>query len=188
MSPWSPWKLREAARIITAGGVIAYPTEAVYGLGCDPRNEAAVARVLKLKGRSSRKGLILIASDFDQLREFVEEPEDRIRQRLWATWPGPVTWVLKARDNVVPLLCGTHDTLAVRVTAYAPVANLCRFLATPLVSTSANRSGRPAVRSALAVRKALGPELDLILVGPVGGHKLPSEIRDGETGRVLRSG
>ena len=111
----TPWHLRQAARALRHGGIIAYPTEAVYGLGCDPLNAAAVLRLLTLKNRPMDKGLILIASDFQQLIPFVRTPDADIMRRINATWPGPVTWLLPAKAETPAWLCGAHDTLAVRV-------------------------------------------------------------------------
>lgn len=181
-------RLRIAARVVHAGGLIAYPTEAVYGLGCDPRNEQAVIRLLTLKRRSIRKGLILIAADFAQLEPFLQPLAPPDHARLAATWPGPQTWLIPARTTTPRWLRGRHDTLAVRVTAHPLAAALCRVCGHPLVSTSANRSGRPPARTALAVRRQLGNSLDHLLPGPTGGALKPTAIRDLRTGQMVRSG
>ena len=181
-------RLRVAARVVKSGGIIAYPTEAVYGLGCDPRNEAAVRRLLALKRRPAHKGLILIAADFAQLALFLQPLSPADQARLAATWPGPYTWLIPARTDTPRWLRGRHDTLAVRVTAHPLAAALCRVCGHPLVSTSANFSGRPPARSALAVRRQLGRNLDYVLPGLTGGAVQPTEIRDLRTGRVARGG
>ena len=177
-----------AARAVRAGGLIAYPTEAVYGLGCNPRHERTVKRLLALKRRSASKGLILIAADFAQLEPFLQplSPPDRVR--LEATWPGPQTWLIPARPGVPRWLRGRHDTLAVRVTAHPLAAALCRSCGHPLVSTSANISARPPARSALAVRRQFGQDLDYVLPGPTGGAAKPTAIQDLRTGQVWRGG
>jgi L-threonylcarbamoyladenylate synthase len=167
------------------GAVIAYPTEAVYGLGCDPWDACAVRRILEIKRRPEHKGLILIAADFSQLEPFVEPLEASVMSRIWPTWPGPVTWLLPARSVTPHWLTGRHDTLAVRVTAHPLAAALCRT-AGPLVSTSANRGGHPPARSALQVRLRLDGDVDDILAGDCGGRAQPSTIRDGRTGEVIR--
>lgn len=186
MSPGSRWQVRLAARIIHQGGMVAYPTEGVFGLGCDPRQEAAVRRILEIKGRSVNKGLILIAADFSQLHPYLLPLTAEIRTRLDATWPGAVTWLLPARPKVPRWLRGQHDTLAVRVTAHPLAVCLCRATGHAIVSTSANRSARPPARSVLHVRRALGSDVDYILPGTVGERAGPSEIRDGVTGQRLR--
>lgn len=180
-------RLRIAARIVRAGGLIAYPTEAVYGLGCDPLNQRAVQRLLALKRRSVSKGLILIAADFAQLEPFLQPIPLPDRARLEASWPGPQTWLIPARTDTPRWLRGQYDTLAVRVTAHPAAAALCRACGHPLVSTSANPSGRPPARSTLAVRRQWGRRLDYLLPGPTGGAAKPTAIQDLRTGRVLRS-
>lgn len=184
----SRWWLSEAARVVRAGGVIAYPTEAVYGLGCDPFDEIAVLRLLALKRRPVEKGLILIASHFGQLAGLTGElPAQRLRE-VRATWPGPTTWLLPARPDTPSWLRGTHTSLAVRVTAHPLAAELCERLGTALVSTSANRAGQPPCSTPFDVRRAFKDEIDLIVPGATGGRSAPSEIRDAVSGRVLRPG
>jgi L-threonylcarbamoyladenylate synthase len=182
------WPLRRALEVVKSGGVIAYPTEAVYGLGCDPLEHAAVRRIFELKQRDAAKGLILIASDISQLLPFMATMPEPVLQKLRASWPGPVTWVVPAAPSLPFWLSGGRDTLAVRVTAHPVAAALCRVLDMALVSTSANRSGRPPARTALAVRNQLGDGVDDIVPGAVGGLSKPTEIREALTGKVLRAG
>lgn len=179
-------RLRAVAGAVRAGGVVAYPTEAVYGLGCDPRNERAVRRLLTLKRRPLHKGLILIADDFAQLAPFLQPLSSVDHARLAATWPGPHTWLIPARPDAPRWLRGRHDTLAVRVTAHPLAAALCRACGHALVSTSANFSGRPPARTALAVRRQLGRSIDAVLAGPTGGVEKPTEIRDLRSQRLVR--
>jgi L-threonylcarbamoyladenylate synthase len=182
----SRWHLREAVRILHAGGVIAYPTEAVYGLGCDPQDAAAVERVLNLKHRPVEKGVILIAGDVAQLDSYVTLSPS-LYSRVAGSWPGPVTWLLPAGPRARSWLTGGRDTLAVRVTAHPQAAELCRAFGGPLVSTSANPSGRRPARTALEVRVRFGAGvLDLILAGKTGPQKSPTEIRDARSGAILR--
>lgn len=182
----SRWHLRTARGILRAGGIIAYPTEAVYGLGCDPQDGRAVARLLQLKLRPSNKGLLLIAADFDQLVPWVEEPSPAMWARLEASWPGFTTWILPARPDVPLWLTGQHAGLAVRVTAHPVAASLCRYFGGALVSTSANPSGLRPARSVLKVRRYFGRALDYIVPGAIGGEARASEIRDACSGAVLR--
>jgi len=180
--------MNQAASVLLAGGVVAYPTEAVYGLGCLPLEVEAVYRILALKRRAPQKGLILVAAGLDQLSPFVTLPREPIRATVLASWPGPVTWILPARELVPAWLTGGRDTLAVRVTAHPVARYLAARTGSPIVSTSANVTGRAPLRSALAVRRAFGAELDAIVAGPLGGSSRPTEIRDGRTGRTLRPG
>ena len=172
---------------VQRGGVIAYPTEAVYGLGCDPAQLAAVQRVLTLKQRPAHKGLILIAADFDQLAPYLLPLDSVTHARVMATWPGAVTWILPAQPHVSPLIRGEHDTLAVRVSAHPTCRALCLRLGHPLISTSANLSTLPPARDAQAVVAQFGTLLDGIVDAPVGGQAQPTEIRQGATGEVVRA-
>lgn len=177
-----------AARIVLAGGVIAYPTEAVFGLGCLPRDHAAVARVLEIKHRSWRKGLLVIGSDLAQLEALVQLPPEPRRSEIVASWPGPVTWVLPAKAHVPRWLSGGRDTLAVRLTDHPVAARLCERIGHAIVSTSANVSRRPPLRAVRLVRRELGALVDDVLGGEVGGLANPTVIKDGRTGRILRAG
>jgi len=179
-------KLRQARQIIQTGGIVAHPTEAVYGLACDPANTEAVLQLLRLKNRSLDKGLILVAASIEQLGPYITIP-DPLRKKVTSSWPGPITWLLPAKPGVSALLTGSHDTLAVRVSAHPVVQALCKECAQPLVSTSANLQSSPPARSALAVRRIFDQKLDLILHGMVDLNALPTEIRDAATDRIIRS-
>jgi len=177
-----------AARIVLEGGVIAYPTEAVYGIGCLPWDEDALLRVLALKRRAPRKGLIVVAASVAQLEPLALLPGGAIGEEMRARWPGPYTWIVPARPTVSALLTGGRATIAVRVSAHPIVQRLCRRTGSALVSTSANLSGAAPARTALAVRRRLGRLVDSVLAGPLGDSERPTEIRDAATGRVLRRG
>lgn len=178
--------LCRAVELLRGGGVIAYPTEGCYGLGCDPRNARAVQRVLNLKGRSWRQGLILIGASWSQVAHWVDSSDPGALARVRATWPGPATWLLPARPGVSRRVRGEHDTIAVRVTAHPLAAALCRRFHAAIVSTSANRHGRPPALTAAQVRAQFGDRLDYVLEGPLGGLKGPTSIRDARTGETLR--
>lgn len=182
-----PAQLRRAVHCLKRGGIIAYPTEGVFGVGCNPRNPAALNRLLTLKQRDWRKGLILIAADFEQVENFLLPLSSQFKRKVLEGWPGPVTWLLPARPEVSPLLRGTHASLAVRVTAHPGSAALCRAWGGALVSTSANPSTRPAARSALHVHRYFGTAVDYVVPGRLGGLAGPTEIRDGRDNRVLRA-
>jgi L-threonylcarbamoyladenylate synthase len=179
--------LRRAARVIRLGGVVAYPTEAVYGLGCDPGNAQALARLLAIKGRPPRAGFILIAATLDQLTGWIA-PTPQEQRRLTSATKNPVTWVVWAGPRAGPVITGGRRTVAVRVTRHPVAAALCHAARMPLVSTSANRHGRPPARSALGTRRQLRAQLDLVVPGPVGGCARPTEIRLADTGALLRRG
>jgi L-threonylcarbamoyladenylate synthase len=176
----------EAAQSLRDGQVVAYPTEAVYGLGCDPGCEAAVRRILELKSRPATAGLILIADRFERFDPFVGPlPRGQFEQAM-ATWPGPVTWLFPRGEGVPDWLAGAHPTIALRVTAHPVCRDLCDAFGGALVSTSANpRSAEPA-RTAQRVVEYFGDRLAGIVEGELGRELRPSEIRDLATGRIIR--
>ena len=177
-----------AARILRSGGVIAYPTEAVWGLGCDPRDESATLRLLALKQREVDKGLILIAADEAQLAPFVDFDAltDAQRAAVRATWPGPNTWIVPASADAPRWITGDHAGIAVRVTAHPGVIALCAAFGGAMVSTSANRAGMPAANAFAALDPAVVAGTDGVLEGETGGLERPSAIRDAYSGAVLR--
>ena len=178
-----------AARAVKNGGVIAYPTEAVFGIGCLPEDVRALSRVMEIKKRDPAKGVIVIGGSFAEVAPFLDMaliPKELLTM-MRDFWPGPVTCVLPARKGLPDLLTGGRSTLAVRVSAHPPVADLCRLSGSALVSTSCNVSGKPPLRTAREVRDSFPPDtFDCILDLPCGNNLRPSRIIDGLTGRVLR--
>jgi L-threonylcarbamoyladenylate synthase len=181
------WQLHQAVRTLQTGGIVAYPTEAIYGLGCDPLNAATVIDLCAIKQRPLEKGLILIASRFKQLKPFLAPLDKATKRMVKSTWPGPVTWLLPAHPDTPEWLTGTHNTIAVRITAHPMAAALCKAFQSPLVSTSANISNHPPARTPLQVQQIFGEKVDLILHGDTGGRKKPTEIRDAATGKTIRT-
>lgn len=177
--------IRKLRRHLKQGGVIAYPTESCYGLGCDPRNRRAVIRLLRLKGRPQHKGLILIGAGFSQLQSYAAPLNNGDWQKISPTWPGPVTWLLPAARRTPAWLRGGHESIAIRVTAHQFAAALCSAAGMALVSTSANRSGLKSVRSYSDCVKVFGNDA-LVLPGVVGKQRQPSTIIDLSTGTVIR--
>lgn len=174
------------ARVLARGGVIAYPTEAVWGLGCDPQNESSVDALLRLKGRPVSKGLILVAASIEQFEPYLNGISPAQRRQLESTWPGPVTWLVPDNGLAPAWIRGEHNRVALRVSGHPLVAALSRAFGGPIVSTSANRAGLPEAREAAAVRAQFGNELAAIAPGQVGESAKPTEIRDLITGEVLR--
>lgn len=174
-------------QFLRLGGVIAYPTEAVWGLGCDPADESAVVRILRIKQRAVDKGLILVAADYDQIAPIYTPLAPAQKQVLQASWPGPHTWLIPDPENLVPFwIKGRHDSVAVRLSAHPLVRELCKAFGGPLVSTSANRSGKPEIRSRLRLLQELGDKLDYVVPGNLGKAVRPSTITDLLTGQSVR--
>jgi L-threonylcarbamoyladenylate synthase len=180
--------IAEAVDVLQRGGVIAYPTEGVWGLGCDPFDEAATLRLLALKQRAVDKGLILVASSTPQLDGLVDWnalPEGR-GDAVVATWPGPHTWVVPATPRVPPWISGGRDSVAVRVSAHPLVVALCDAYGGALVSTSANVSTLPAPRTRAELDPRIVAGVDAVLVGETSGLSQATTIRDARDDRQLR--
>lgn len=180
--------IASAVALLHGGGIMAYPTEAVWGLGCDPLNAATVQRLLAIKQRPVEKGLILIAASEAQLRDLVDFdalPTLRLAD-VRASWPGPHTWVVPATAATPAWITGQHASVAVRVSAHPTVVALCQAFGRPLVSTSANLSGQPAVASRELLDPQLQSRLDGILPGHTGDLARPTPIRDALSGLQLR--
>lgn len=176
----------QATAALQQGSVLAYPTEAVWGLGCDPFNEAAVSALLALKQRSVAKGLILAAASLQQLLPYLSP--DLTEQERQQLLPGAVatTWLVPFNLATVPhWIHGKHDVLAVRISAHPLVQQLCTAAGMPLVSTSANPQGLDAARNAADVRRYFGDKF-LICTGECGGATRPSVIKNLKTGEILR--
>ncbi len=179
------FSIRKAADILDEGGVIAYPTEGVYGIGCRPDHPEAVNRVIEIKGRRAGAGLILVAPSADMFADWIA-PSDVETQRLRSRTSGPVSWIVTASANVSPLLTGGRKTLAVRVVDHPVVARLCYLTGSALVSTSANRSGHRAAKTGFQARCWLGNQLDYVISAPLGNAAGPSEIRVAQSNQVIR--
>ena len=177
--------LHTAVQVLRRGGVVAHASESVWGLACDPFDDAAVGKVLSIKGRDAAKGLLLIAADAGVFAPEIEELDEATRQRILASWPGPVTWVV-ANQRFGQRITGGRDTVAIRVPGHEQARALAAAFGGALVSTSANRTGRPAARTALEVESRLGDAVDYLLPGTVGGRRSASRIVDAVSGEVLR--
>lgn len=178
--------LRPIAAHLKDGGLIAYPTEYCYGLGCDPRNRRAVLKLLKLKRRPQHRGLILIAGKFKQLATYLQMITSAEQEILRRDGVQAITYLMPARPSTPRWLRGRHDTLAVRIIAHRQAATLCNALDSALVSTSANRSGQQPVRTYTQCRRLFGHKVRVI-PGRVGKRRKPSTIRDGRDGKIIRN-
>ncbi|MEZ5570640.1 MAG: Sua5/YciO/YrdC/YwlC family protein [Halioglobus sp.] len=182
----SQLQLQAAVRALRQGGVIACPTEAVWGLSCDPNDGDAVAYLLALKHRPMAKGLILVAASEQQIDFLLTDLSAERRQILSDSWPGPATWLLPHYGRVPAWVCGEHATVAVRVSAHPVVSALCAAWGGPLVSTSANPAGARPARESFQVRRYFGNGLDYIVPGRVGAAPRPTVIRDLCSGEIVR--
>jgi len=180
----------QAIAALQQGGVIAYPTEGVFGVGCDPDNLKAIDTLLRVKQRPVEKGLILIAANYEQILPYIDEHRLTADQigRVKASWPGPVTWIMPASQRVSSWVRGQFDSIAVRVSDHDLVRKLCLVFGKPITSTSANLSGQPSCMTTEEVQCQFGNKLAAVLAGQTGGRDKPSEIRDARTLAILRKG
>lgn len=180
-------RLARTARAIRAGAVVAYPTEAVWGLGCDPYNHAAVQRILDLKQRPVEKGLIMIAAHLEQCEELLQGLPDSWLQRIAQPMPKPTTWLIPNNGCVPFWITGDHASFALRITRHPYAKQLCELVGGPIVSTSANPAGKPEAKNRVTLRQYFPMGIDDIAPGIIGASGSPSEIVDIKTGAVLRA-
>jgi L-threonylcarbamoyladenylate synthase len=174
----------QATEVLQQGKVLAYPTEAVWGLGCDPFNKQAVEQILSLKQRPMAKGLIIVAASISQLTPLWDELPLDIRERIAPTWPGPMTWILPDEGWMPAWVKGSHSSLAVRVSAHPSIQSLCKAFGGPVVSTSANLSSQAPALDKIKIQQYF-PGVPM-LEGHLGDLSQPTQIRDAASGKVLR--
>ena len=187
MKPLATEDLQQAVACLNRGEIIAYPTEAVYGLGCNPFRLDAVARLLELKQRSLDKGLILVAATWDQVEMLVEPIPPPLLAQILNSWPGPTTWIFPASSHVPTWIRGQHQGVALRISNHPVVQELCLNYGGPIVSTSANYEGQPPLRDYLAVQMVFGKQVNFVVNGKVGEESKPTTIRDVGSGDIIRN-
>lgn len=182
-------QLEKAASVVREGGVIAYATESVFGLGCNPSDESAVRRVIEIKRRPVSKGLIMIAGSREELSPFINEKalSPLCLSLMDKHWPGPFSIVVPASPSLSRLVTGNRDTVAVRVTKHEGVRRICALLGYPLISTSANFSGEEPLRTYEDTVRVLGDLVDYVVPGETMRLRSPSTVIDGMTGKILRN-
>lgn len=179
--------LQLACRNLEQGKVIAYPSEAVWGLGCDPYNKDAVNRILSMKNRPREKGLILVAASSKQFDLLLQGLSAEQQETLRSSWPGHTTWLIPDPDQLIPdWIKGSHQSVAVRVSAHPVIQQLCLLFGAAIVSTSANKTGEAEIRSRLLLEDKFVGSIDCIVAGELGQAEKPSEMRDIISGKVIR--
>lgn len=168
----------DLADVLRQGGVIAYPTEAVWGLGCDPFNEQAVRRILELKSRPVEKGLILVAGKASHLQAWCNTLDDKAATRLGSETEIPTSWVVPDNSIAPSWIRGEHESVAIRLSRHRAVQELCNAFGRVIVSTSANPSGKPPATSIKEVESYFGHSLEAIFNAPLGSAKQPSQVKD----------
>lgn len=197
------WRAHFAAQVLRKGGVIAHPTEAVWGLACDPYSESAVDQVLQLKGRPVEKGLILLSGNAEHFAPLLAPLSKDLQMRFLETLgqditnsaanseqvsaTQAITWIVPDVDKQVPeWIRGTHAGVAIRVSSHPLVQSISQYFGGAIISTSANPSGKKPAMSLNDIRRYFYDDLDYVVSGKLGGAERPSKIIDLESGRVLR--
>lgn len=179
--------IQRAANCLWGGEIVAYPTEAVWGLGCNPDDEAAVLQLLALKQRDYEKGMILVAADIEQIAHLIDPLTSEQQALVKASWPGPKTWLIPDINDQVPQwVKGQYSSVALRVSDHPLVQGLCKAFGGPIVSTSANPQGKIPALHQWQVRRYFGKRLGVITPGAIGANAKPTEIRDLVSGQVIR--
>jgi len=183
-------QVAKAVAILRSGGVVAFPTDTVYGLGCEYHNREAVFRIYEVKGRPSRMALPLLLSSVEQIDEVTLEVPEVARQLTAKFWPGALTLILKKSPSVPDFITAGGDTVAVRVPDHPVPVAIARGLGMPIVGTSANLSGQPSALNAEEVRTSLGERVDIVIDGGrvSGGGESTIIDLSGEKPVVLREG
>lgn len=182
----------EAAQYLTQGEVLAYPTEAVWGLGCDPANEQAFIKILEMKQRPMEKGVILLAGQMSQVEHLLHSLPDHIRQQVIESWTHQspnqraTTWLLPADESIPSWIQGQHPLVAVRVTNHPLCTALCNAFNGFIVSTSANPTGLMPARSLQEANQYFGADLSY-LNGDLGHSEQPSKIINAVTQQIIRA-
>ena len=178
-------KNHRLSRFIRRGGIIAYPTESSFGLGCDPQNKKAINKIIRLKKRSHNKNFILIGSSINQFAKFLDPINDSIKKNLFAKWPGPHTWILNA-NNICPCWLKNNSKIALRIPSFSPCRSLNKSIGMAITSTSLNLSGKVPLKNYRDVFRFLPTQVKIIK-GRIGKNKKPSVIQDFKTMKIIRS-
>ena len=180
--------VQRAVQFLKLGEVIAYPTESVYGFGCDPFNAEAVAKILQLKNREIKKGFILVAAEWEQVEHLVEQVSPMLLSQIQNTWPGPTTWIFPVKPSVPEWICGNNGNISIRISDHPIIREICNSFGGPIISTSANTKGNIPTRDYFTTKMLFENDVAYILNGKTGGLLKPTTIKDAITGEVLRKG
>jgi L-threonylcarbamoyladenylate synthase len=183
----SPWAINRLSHQVDLGAVIAYPGDTIWGFGCHPLVKDSIDRILQIKQRSASKGLILLSSELDFCLPYISSDlsTNDIAQLKKST-AQPTTWLIPASHNCPSWLRGEFSTIAIRITCHPFIKALCTELKSPIVSTSANLSGKTTIRNSIQARRLFASQLDYIISGYQPGTGRPSEIKSLESGDIIR--
>ncbi len=176
--------IKQAVLALRDGAVIAYPTEAVFGLGCAADNEQAAAKIMGLKQRSYDKGLITLINELSQVADWLDSDYQYLWSKAQSSWPAALTWLFPCSEGAPRWLTGGSSKIALRCPDHRLALQLCQQQ--PLVSTSANSASCAPAVTASQVLEYFPDQLDLIVSGECSSYSQPSQIRDLITDEILR--
>lgn len=182
-------KLSSLKRILNSHGIVAYPTETVFGIGCDPFDDDALNKIFEIKGRDLNKGVLILINNKSHVHEYVKELPNYAKEMIEKYWPGSVTFLFRAKEGLSPLLVGEKRLIGLRISNHPIASYLSSILQFGIVSTSANKSGETALMNAMDVKCEFGSLIDYIVEGNAGG-KISSTVVDcsGEYPVLIRKG
>jgi len=179
------WHLQQARSCLLDGGLIGYATEGVFGFGCDPLNDTALAKLRQLKSRSKNKGFILVADKPERLRGYVALDTTQLNS-LINTDDKPTTWLVEKGPLISDLITGNFTTVAVRICLHPQVQALSKLANMPIISTSANYANQEPAMTFSQLKLQFSNDLDYLLPGRTLGFKQPSQIIDFKTQKKVR--
>ena len=165
--------------------IFAYPTEGVWGIGCNPFSEKAVKKLILLKKRPKNKGIIILGGYMEQLTPFTEHLDEKLKKRMYSKWPGPHTWLVSSSSRTPKWLLGPKGLIALRLSSHKTVIKLTETLGMPICSTSANLSGNEPAKDSNEIRTFFKDTV-LIIGGELGSLKRPTPVQDLESREWLR--
>ena len=170
---------------LKSGEVIGYPTEAVYGIGCDPWNQSSVEKIAKIKGRKNSQTFLMVASSIGQLTDLIDI--SKLSPQVASSWPGHTTWLIKAKENV-PYWLQDEQTnkVGIRISNHPLVIELCNAFGKPIISTSANVSGKEEIKNQQEFIRTFSSDINYLVDGDLGDYDETSVIIDMETNKKIR--
>jgi len=186
ITPSAPEEYEDISDAIVKGKIIAYPTESVFGIGCDPENEQSINKIIEIKNRGKQKGLIIIADEVKKLSKFIHKDYLDLFIKKSDIESKPTTWIVPSSKHVLNLVKGEDSSVALRITQHPIASRICKYSNKAIISTSANISSKTPAKNSNEILMQFGEEIDIIVDGRVGDSIKPTQIVDLITNKVIR--
>ncbi len=186
INPSAPEEYEDISNAIVKGKIVAYPTESVFGIGCDPENEKSINKIIEIKNRSKQKGLIIIADEVKKLSKFIHKDYLDLFIKKSDIESKPTTWIVPSSKHVLNLVKGEDSSVALRITQHPIASRICKYSNKAIISTSANISSKTPAKNSNEILMQFGEEIDIIVDGRVGDSIKPTQIVDLITNKVIR--